>query len=91
MVTQTNSVNGGNNLNWGFGITISGNAYTNEAQSANVGAGVTIGHIAIGCALGYIDFRFPELAWRDGHKRIAAWYETFSQRPSIRNTVPVDE
>ena len=49
-----------------------------------------IGHVAIGVALGYIDFRFPALAWRDGHPRIAAWYESFAQRPSARNTVPVD-
>jgi len=26
----------------------------------------------------------------DGHGRIAAWYESFAQRPSIRNTMPVD-
>ncbi|OGA25090.1 MAG: glutathione S-transferase [Betaproteobacteria bacterium RIFCSPLOWO2_02_FULL_67_26] len=63
-----------------------------DTEAAALGtAPIGIGHVGIGCALGYIDFRFPELAWRDGHKRIAAWYETFSQRPSIRNTVPVDE
>jgi len=51
---------------------------------------IGIGHVAIGVALGYIDFRFPELAWRDANKKIAAWYEIFSQRPSIRDTMPVD-
>ncbi|MCW5605958.1 MAG: glutathione S-transferase, partial [Burkholderiales bacterium] len=40
---------------------------------------VGIGHVAIGCVLGYIDFRFPELAWRDGHARLAAWYGAFEQ------------
>lgn len=49
-----------------------------------------IGHIAIGVALGYIDFRFPELEWRRGHPKIAAWYETFAQRPSAQQTTPVD-
>ena len=43
LVTHTNTTSGGNNLNWGFEITFSGNVYTNEAQSANIGAGVTIG------------------------------------------------
>ena len=52
---------------------------------------VGIGHVCIGDALGYIDFRFPELDWRNGHGRIAAWSETFSQRPSMRNTMPVDQ
>lgn len=50
-----------------------------------------IGHVAIGVALGYIDFRFPDLHWRDKRGRIAAWYESFAQRPSARKTVPVDE
>jgi glutathione S-transferase len=53
-------------------------------------AAVGIGHVAIGVALGYLDFRFPELAWREGHGRLAAWHETFSRRPSIRDTQPVD-
>jgi glutathione S-transferase len=53
-------------------------------------AAVGIGHVAIAVALGYLDFRFPELGWRTGRGRIAAWYETFAQRPSIRNTMPVD-
>jgi len=50
-----------------------------------------IGHVAIGVALGYIDFRFPDLRWRNGRTRIAAWYKTFARRPSARKTVPVDE
>ena len=50
-----------------------------------------IGHVAVGVALGYIDFRFPELGWRSGRKRIAGWYESFERRPSMQKTVPVDE
>ena len=48
-----------------------------EEADALAASRFSIGHIAIGVALGYIDFRFPELAWRDGHPRLAAWYETF--------------
>ena len=33
-------------------------------------ARLTIGHIAIGIALSYLDFRFADLAWRDGHPRL---------------------
>lgn len=49
-----------------------------------------IGHVVIAVALGYIDFRFPDLAWRQGGRRIAAWYETFARRPSMQATLPVD-
>lgn len=52
---------------------------------------VGIGHVAIGCALGYIDFRFAHLGWRIGHDRIAGWYETFAQRPSMVHTAHVDQ
>ncbi|MDC7787107.1 glutathione S-transferase [Rhodoplanes sp. TEM] len=45
-----------------------------------------IGHVALGCALSYVDFRFPELAWRTGRPRLAAWYAGFAQRPSARAT-----
>ena len=51
----------------------------------------SIGHIAIGVALGYIHFRFPELAWRNAHPRLTKWYEIFSARPSVQATEPVDE
>src|SRR6185295_2520381 len=36
-----------------------------------------IGHIALGCALGYTDFRFADLAWRNRAPRLAAWHATF--------------
>ena len=49
---------------------------------------VTIAEIAIGCGLGYLDFRQPEEPWRDGHPRLAAWYEQWCARPSMRETAP---
>jgi glutathione S-transferase len=50
-----------------------------------------IGHICLGCALGYLDFRFADLDWRKDHARAAAWFEDLSRRPSLQLTVPVDE
>jgi glutathione S-transferase len=50
-----------------------------------------IGHLAIGVALGYLDFRFAELSWRDGHPQLAAWYETFHARPAVQANLPVDD
>jgi glutathione S-transferase len=49
---------------------------------------LTIGTITFGCALGYLDFRFPDEHWRDSRKKLARWYEKFAQRPSMQATVP---
>jgi len=50
----------------------------------------TLGHIAIGCALGYLDFRFAAENWRNGRPNLTRWYEDFSKRPSMAATVPKD-
>ncbi len=51
----------------------------------------SVGHIAIVVALGYLDFRFAALAWRDGHPKLAAWHQTFNARPSVAANMPVDD
>ncbi len=50
-----------------------------------------IGHVAIGCALSYLDFRYADEDWRTPHPRIAAWHAAFAARPSVRATAPVDD
>lgn len=52
---------------------------------------VSIGHVAIACALSYADFRFAELGWRSSNLRIARWYDTFALRPSMTATAHVDQ
>lgn len=42
--------------------------------------------IGAACALGYLDFRFADWGWRDNCPNLAAWFETFSQRPSMQAT-----
>jgi glutathione S-transferase len=49
---------------------------------------LTIGQVAIGCALGYLDFRYQSEDWRSRHRRLARWFETFSERKSMQLTVP---
>lgn len=49
-----------------------------------------IGHIAVGVALSYIGFRFPERDWRTTRPALAAWHAGFAARPSVRATEPVD-
>ena len=50
-----------------------------------------IGQIAIGCALSYLDFRFPDLPWREGRPALAGWHAGFAARPSVRATEAVDD
>ncbi len=62
-----------------------------EREIGEVAAGpVGIAAITIGVLGGYLDFRFPDLEWRDGRPRLAAWHAEFAQRPSMRATVVVD-
>ena len=45
---------------------------------------VNIGAITVGCALWYLDLRFPELDWRSRYPGVAQWFAAFSQRPSMQ-------
>ena len=44
--------------------------------------------IAVGCALGYLDFRLDARHWRDSRPKLAAWSADFAKRPSMLATVP---
>lgn len=57
-------------------------------DAEDLSAPATIGQIAAGCCLGYLDFRFPEDGWRARHPRLAAWYAAFAERPSMQATQP---
>lgn len=58
------------------------------AEHVTLQAPVTIGEVSIGCALGYIDFRLPDMDWRATRPRLAAWYAVFSQWPPMQATLP---
>jgi len=59
-----------------------------EAEADKLGGAVDIGTITIGCALGYLDFRYDHMRWRKNHPKLAKWYEGFAARPSMKATVP---
>ncbi|MBY0330381.1 MAG: glutathione S-transferase N-terminal domain-containing protein [Acetobacteraceae bacterium] len=59
-----------------------------EAQADGLGLLTTIGEITIGCALGYLDFRYPHEPWRPGHPGLEAWYARVSRLPPLARTVP---
>jgi glutathione S-transferase len=51
-------------------------------------AGVDAGSIAVACALGYLDFRYATLAWRQRCPKTAQWFDTFAKRDSMVATQP---
>jgi glutathione S-transferase len=61
-----------------------------EGEAEAFGLTVDIGAIAIGCALGYLDFRFGGEDWRATRPRLAAWFARFSERPSMARTAPAE-
>jgi glutathione S-transferase len=59
-----------------------------EGQSWSFDEKVDAGKIAVGCALGYLDLRFPELAWRKKCETLGRWYDAFAKRPAMEATKP---
>ncbi len=51
---------------------------------------LNLAQIALGCALGYLDFRYDERNWRGSYPKLSAWFEILSKRPSFAQTVPVN-
>ena len=50
----------------------------------------SIGQLGVGCALGYMDYRFGNLEWRSIAPRLAEWYLELRVRPSFKATEPAD-
>ncbi len=59
-----------------------------ERRAATFGNRVDVGTIAVGCALGYLDFRYNSLAWREKCPTTSAWFERFGARDSMATTRP---
>jgi glutathione S-transferase len=48
----------------------------------------TLADVAVGCALGYLQFRFPEIGWRGDYPNLARLFDKLSERASFKDTVP---
>ncbi|MEM6934713.1 MAG: glutathione S-transferase [Pseudomonadota bacterium] len=59
-----------------------------EGRCSRFGEAMDAGHVAVGCALGYLDFRYPEMNWREGRPGLAAWFEGVAARPEMQETAP---
>jgi glutathione S-transferase len=73
---------------WTDGQTTKAHQGLAAAEQEGLSGFSTIGHVAIGVMLGYLDFRFPEDGWRRRHSRLAGWYEQIAERPAMRLTRP---
>lgn len=52
------------------------------------GIHLSLADIAVGCALGYLDFRFPQIAWRGEYPNLTKLQDKLVQRPSFLETQP---
>lgn len=53
-----------------------------------MGTHYTLADVAVGCALGWLAFRFPEIDWRGDYPNLARLHDKLSERQSFRDTVP---
>ncbi|MEO1364622.1 MAG: glutathione S-transferase family protein, partial [Pseudomonadota bacterium] len=61
----------------------------NARWMSHLAGPMDIGHIGVGCGLGYLDFRHGDRDWRKGRDALAKWYDGFAMRPSMQATAPV--
>ncbi|MDB5756382.1 MAG: glutathione S-transferase [Massilia sp.] len=48
----------------------------------------SLADVAVGCALGWLNFRFPEIDWRSDYANLARLFDKLSERASFKETVP---
>lgn len=73
-----------------WGKVQNGLSALNDMWISHLNGPVHMGHIAVGCALGYLDFRLDAQNWRHGQDELAKWFEEFGQREAMQRTEPHD-
>lgn len=53
-----------------------------------MGTHFSLADVTVGCALGYLAFRFPDIDWREKHPNLARLYDKLMKRPAFLDTVP---
>ena len=59
-------------------------------EADHLGPQLDIGTLTVAIVLDYLDFRFKADDWRKDHPKLAAWHKTFSERASLKKTLPHD-
>ena len=52
------------------------------------GVHFSLSDVTVGCALGYLDFRFPQVTWRETYPNLAKLHDKLALRPSFIETAP---
>lgn len=60
----------------------------NESWMDLLSGPINAAQIAVGCALGYLDFRHPDRDWRGDNPALAVWFAEFGARPAMQDTRP---
>jgi len=59
-------------------------------EADHLGPQLDIGTLMVAITLDYLDFRFKHEDWRPGRAKLTAWHKTFSERASLKKTLPHD-
>ena len=59
-----------------------------EAEVASLEGPFDHRRLAVGCALGYLDFRYAAEPWRPAVPKLAAWFAKAAEAPPLARTVP---
>jgi glutathione S-transferase len=59
-----------------------------EGRPWCAGNGYSLADVAVGCCMGWLDFRFPDLGWRAEHPNLERHLAKLGERPSFADTVP---
>jgi len=55
-----------------------------------MGKNYSLADVAVGCALGWLSFRFPDIDWRGAHPNLARLHDKLAERASFKDTVPFE-
>jgi glutathione S-transferase len=59
-------------------------------QAFCMGKAYTLADVAVGCTLGWIAFRFPDIDWRGDYPNLARLHDKLAERASFRDTIPFE-
>lgn len=63
-------------------------AAVNARWMSHLNGPLDISHVAMGCALGYLDLRHADRSWRKGNDALDDWFAVFAERPAMTATAP---
>ena len=59
-----------------------------EGEARTFGDRSDAAWVAVACALGYLDFRFSEMGWREGRPALTEWFARAAETPAFKATAP---